>query len=600
MRFKRKILTICSLIYFLNIYSSVESNERKNYLSNNLYANTNKIVNSEEFETIIIKGFGETVDKATQDAAANALTKAVGSFIDVEKVVTDQQKINKEIIEFSQNMKIDIKEYSQGFIRFFEILNIEKKNNIYTVSAKVKIDKQEFSSYIREFSNSKSKFPGKNISAIIKGNKNNLDSSALIVADKIIEPLLERSVYEIEVGNVQLDQSNLVRVPVRIKINKNFLENIEDILSNISSDRFFSSVGSTYTLFPRMVKNAYLYEPSFNKSSKDIFVGILDKDRLAIDEFKIETSRDFEKLFANKNTRYCYDVKGSCGVTKYSLFDSKKNIYTERNNKQLITPLQISLLDINKKSLIEIICNLHDCYSVTRRGGKVKENRIGKQSVSDYIRLKNNYPNKNFRPFISFMPLDSKLSRYLNTPLDYSLVSCERDGTVGAVGSKCYLRIDKDRDYELILDLSPETLNRIEKVDIKFKNDYTTLRYDSKKDSTVRRSYPIKNCNKKNYSFKVPSSNNPRYLCITKQGDIYDQNEAYIGSTQSTDFKIYEYCYGSGSDWRGTECDAYFFEEFAIKKNILFKKTCGPHKKENYKYCKFKIEKIAERKKFFF
>ena len=606
MSFKRKILTICSLIYFLNIYDSIESNERKNYLSNNLYANTNKIVNSEEFETIIIKGFGETVDKAAQDAAANALTKAVGSYIDVEKVLTDQQKINKEIIEFSQNMKIDIKEYSQGFIRFFEILNIEKKDNIYTVNAKVKISKQEFSSYIREFSNSISKFPGKNISAIIKGNKNNLNSSAFIVADKIIEPLLERSVYEIDVGNVQLDQSNLVRIPVRIKIKKNFLENIEEILSNISSDRSLSSVGSTYARFPFMVENAVHLEPSFNRASTDIFVGILDKDNLAIDEFKIETSRDFKKLFASKNARYCYDVEGNCGVTKYSFFDSK-NKY-KRNNKQLITPLQISFLDSNKNSLIEIICNLHNCYSVTRRGGNVKENKIGKRSVSDYIYRKNNYPNKSFQPSISFMPLESKLSRYpsyIKTRLYYSLVSCERDETGGPTGQKCYLRIDKYRDYELILDLRPEMLNRIQEVDIKFKNDYTTLRYDSTKDSTIRRSYPIKNCSKKNYSFRVPSSNNPKYLCITKQGDIYDQDEDFIGSTELIHYKVYDYCYGqvglkSSQYDKDIECSYYFFEKFARERNILSKKTCGPRYTYNdYKKCKFKTEPFAGRGRFY-
>ena len=87
MSFKRRILPIFSLIYFLNINASIEENERKNYFSNNLSTNKNIIANSEDFETVIVQGFGETVDKASQDAAANALTKAVGSFIDVEKLL---------------------------------------------------------------------------------------------------------------------------------------------------------------------------------------------------------------------------------------------------------------------------------------------------------------------------------------------------------------------------------------------------------------------------------------------------------------------------------------------------------------------------------
>ena len=38
----------------------------------------------EDNETVISKGFGSSLDLAVQDAAANALTKVVGSFMDAE------------------------------------------------------------------------------------------------------------------------------------------------------------------------------------------------------------------------------------------------------------------------------------------------------------------------------------------------------------------------------------------------------------------------------------------------------------------------------------------------------------------------------------
>ena len=106
-----KLVSINTLFVLLSIYSPIYSYELKNLifskrnLSNNLIASNNKV------KTVITKGFGSTVDEASQNALKNALKQVVGSFIDSETLFSKKKEITNGIVELSKTVKKDMQDY---------------------------------------------------------------------------------------------------------------------------------------------------------------------------------------------------------------------------------------------------------------------------------------------------------------------------------------------------------------------------------------------------------------------------------------------------------------------------------------------------------
>ena len=69
---------------------------------------------------------GTTLEDAAKNAAVNALTNVVGTFIDAKTLVERQTKINSAIVETVKNISKDVKSYSQGSISYFEVLDSEQ------------------------------------------------------------------------------------------------------------------------------------------------------------------------------------------------------------------------------------------------------------------------------------------------------------------------------------------------------------------------------------------------------------------------------------------------------------------------------------------
>ena len=120
----------------------------KNYLANN---------SEEKIESVTASGFGTTLEKASQNAATNALTQVVGSFIDAETILKEQTNINNGIIEQTSIIKEDIKDYSQGSIKYFEVLNVEENGSLFKVIARVDVKIEDFRAYIKKLASGSAK-----------------------------------------------------------------------------------------------------------------------------------------------------------------------------------------------------------------------------------------------------------------------------------------------------------------------------------------------------------------------------------------------------------------------------------------------------------
>ena len=97
----------------------------------------NLISSNKNVKTVITKGFGSSVDEASQNALKNALIQVVGSFIDSETLFT-KEEINDGIVELSKTIK-GIFKIILGVLQYFEILKTEEKDGILLLKQKLKL-----------------------------------------------------------------------------------------------------------------------------------------------------------------------------------------------------------------------------------------------------------------------------------------------------------------------------------------------------------------------------------------------------------------------------------------------------------------------------
>ena len=74
---------------------------------------------------VIVQGYGKDVADAAQNAAQNALTQVVGSFIDAEKFLAKRVEIQDGVRKETRDIRTNVREYSQGVIKSFEVVDVK-------------------------------------------------------------------------------------------------------------------------------------------------------------------------------------------------------------------------------------------------------------------------------------------------------------------------------------------------------------------------------------------------------------------------------------------------------------------------------------------
>ncbi len=117
-------------IFSLTILSSLHANELK-------------------VQTVVAEGIGSDVQSAARNAAQNALTNVVGSFIDATTIIEKRSQIIDGIKQQSSSVSTNMKEYSQGSIKAFEVIESVKENGLHKITAKVSVRIEDFKAYIK-------------------------------------------------------------------------------------------------------------------------------------------------------------------------------------------------------------------------------------------------------------------------------------------------------------------------------------------------------------------------------------------------------------------------------------------------------------------
>ena len=229
-----------------------------------------------KIETIIANGIGTSIQDAAQNAAENALTQAVGSFIDATTLMEKHTVITDGIVSRSKVINKDIKEYSQGSIQFFEILDTKQTSGIFRLTARVDVRIEDFRAYIKELASGTQEV-GAGLFAQMKTDQDNTQDRMSLVIDKILMPIIAGEVHDIEIqapmplkrfieicpsieeemffglfpwnktSNIPQpcevaedgikERSNVVVIPFSISLKDEFFENMTNIFDNISNSK---------------------------------------------------------------------------------------------------------------------------------------------------------------------------------------------------------------------------------------------------------------------------------------------------------------------------------------------------------------------------
>ena len=207
-------------------------------------------------QTIIAQGVGKDVESAAKNAAENALTQVVGTFIQSDKILNKRTEINNGIRQESRSIDTKTREYSQGSIKAFELLETSQDNGLVRVSARVEVRIEDFKAFITKLAEGEAALDvGTTTQVEIQAKKrqNALD----ILVDDILLPVAEGKAIDFHVGKPQVlseweqtsDQRDLawkrpryrnfvtpdtLVLPIRIEINGNFISNARQLLDSIA------------------------------------------------------------------------------------------------------------------------------------------------------------------------------------------------------------------------------------------------------------------------------------------------------------------------------------------------------------------------------
>lgn len=154
----------------------------------------------QEIKTVIIEGVGKDVPSAAQNAAKNALTNVVGSFIDATQLLEKVTEIQDGVRSESSRINTNIKEYSQGSIKSFEILSSTQEGGLVKLMAKVSVRIEDFKSYIKKVVMGETAVEGESLFAQTATQTNQKENKAALLLDNVLIPIISGQVVEFSIS----------------------------------------------------------------------------------------------------------------------------------------------------------------------------------------------------------------------------------------------------------------------------------------------------------------------------------------------------------------------------------------------------------------
>ena len=382
----RKLISFSSALVMAGTPNQISAQEqiRVDTKSNILISNS---IEEKEIETVTASGFGTTLEAAFQNAAEIALTKVVGSFIDAETQIKKKTEIREGVLSKIKVIKKDVKDYSQGSIKYFEVLNVEQKDSIYIVTARVDVRIEDFRTYIKNLAFGSKKID-EGLFSSIKTDEDNIENKLDLIA-KLTQPLLLTEVIDINIGTPERLENLSSFGCIYSKEGEKIINSSNNSFSSFKCGRTGSSPFYVKG-FP--AKGSIVIPVTFDLK-KDYFentINILDN----ISSHKKITIGEYQEIYDNsiydRNKDYLLSLHSTKNkkFTQYVLSDAQT--YHKRrkeNNKKLIPiftnfsdlcrslpSLRVTLINKNKETVWaneRSMCNLGRNFNVSEPDIKI-------------------------------------------------------------------------------------------------------------------------------------------------------------------------------------------------------------------------------------
>lgn len=146
---------------------------------------------------VVAEGIGKDVAEASQNAAQNALRSVVGSFIDSNTMIERRVQIQDGIVRQTKNLSRDIKEYSQGVIQRFEVVDVQQ-GPLVRVTARVAVRIEDFRVYIQKLAEGSAAVGG--LVTQLQTEQRQSSNGARLLHDNVLSPLAHSRGLVVELG----------------------------------------------------------------------------------------------------------------------------------------------------------------------------------------------------------------------------------------------------------------------------------------------------------------------------------------------------------------------------------------------------------------
>jgi len=269
-------------------------------------------------QTVIAQGIGSDIEGAAKNAAENALTQVVGTFIRQDKLLEKHTAIVDGIRQQSSRIDTKTLEYSQGSIAEFEVNSSRSEGGIFYLEAKVTVRMDNFKAFAEKLAEGSTEIDV-GLYAQAANNLENKGNSSSLVIQQVLRPIFKGMASEFTVGKAVLFKSFIstypipddgdltfralcqsetaLAIPVSIHLKSDFLANTLQVLKNISSDHKLISLGD--------LNQSMLYAPRYSTDAIDI-IGV-STGKSVVDLFEMkkiftpEVGSDAEEICSQLN-----------------------------------------------------------------------------------------------------------------------------------------------------------------------------------------------------------------------------------------------------------------------------------------------------------
>ncbi len=295
-------------------------------------------------ETVIVEGFGATVESAQANAGKAAVSQVVGMYTVSSSAVENRQLIKDEVLS-----------YSNGYIKTFQVIDTKKESGLYIVEAKVKVELGKLTQILgklnialKNVGNTGFKLRAKQDFASIKDFKKMFDKI-------VIEPVLNSSAYLLNVDSIEPYEEVFNSQGVQYR----FIDDWDQKNAYENGD-----------LMPYIIK----FKSSLNKEYFESVAEFYEKSSIKTSSIKGLSKCSYKKRYS------CLAVLKPKGMNKYSDFKSAKVVGYQFSAKNARI-IQSKLKKINKEKEYSLRFKLKD----------VNNNEIGSIIIGDRYMMPSKY-----------------------------------------------------------------------------------------------------------------------------------------------------------------------------------------------------------------